>query len=68
MCAGIRMGIEVVMHALGTLIHSFEWKIPGGDELNMDEAFGLVLQKAVPLSARVTPRLHQTAYKAIMAP
>lgn len=64
MCAGIRMGIEVVTYALGTLVHSFDWKLPKGDELNMDEAFGLVLQKAVPLSAMVTPRLHPSSYKA----
>ncbi|XAR68413.1 Flavonoid 3',5'-hydroxylase [Bertholletia excelsa] len=63
MCAGIRMGIAAVEYILGTLVHSFDWKLPDGIELNLDETFGLVLQKAVPLSAMVIPRLHQSVYK-----
>ncbi|XP_043722163.1 flavonoid 3',5'-hydroxylase 2-like [Telopea speciosissima] len=62
-CAGTRMGIVLVEYILGTLVHAFDWKVPGGaDALNMDEAFGLALQKAVPLAAMVTPRLAPTAY------
>ncbi|XVE78992.1 hypothetical protein DITRI_Ditri14bG0022400 [Diplodiscus trichospermus] len=61
-CAGTRMGIMLVEYILGTLVHSFEWTLPNGVELNMDEAFGLALQKAVPLSAMVRPRLAPTAY------
>ncbi|XP_010651674.1 flavonoid 3',5'-hydroxylase 2-like [Vitis vinifera] len=61
-CAGTRMGIVLVEYILGTLVHSFDWKMPDGVEINMDEAFGLALQKAVSLSAMVTPRLHQSAY------
>ncbi|RVX20300.1 Flavonoid 3',5'-hydroxylase 2 [Vitis vinifera] len=61
-CAGARMGIVLVEYILGTLVHSFDWKMPDGVEINMDEAFGLALQKAVSLSAMVTPRLHQSAY------
>ncbi|XVF04836.1 hypothetical protein REPUB_Repub05bG0119600 [Reevesia pubescens] len=61
-CAGTRMGIVLVEYILGTLVHSFEWMLPTGGELNMDEAFGLALQKAVPLSAMVRPRLAPTAY------
>nr|QVX18580.1 flavonoid 3'5' hydroxylase [Liquidambar formosana] len=63
-CAGTRMGIVLVEYILGTLVHSFEWKLPNGVELNMDEAFGLALQKAVPLSALVSPRLPLSAYTA----
>ncbi|XP_062094827.1 flavonoid 3',5'-hydroxylase 2-like [Humulus lupulus] len=62
-CAGTRMGVVLVEYILGTLVHSFEWKLPADVvELNMDEAFGLALQKAVPLSAIVTPRLALPAY------
>ncbi|TYI73559.1 hypothetical protein E1A91_D07G137200v1 [Gossypium mustelinum] len=62
-CAGTRMGIVLVEYILGTLLHSFDWMLPPGTgELNMDEAFGLALQKAVPLSAMVRPRLVPTAY------
>nr|UXM19721.1 flavonoid 3',5'-hydroxylase [Hydrangea macrophylla] len=56
-CAGTRMGNLLVEYILGTLVHSFDWKLPDGVELNMDEIFGLALQKAVALSAFVTPRL-----------
>ncbi|XVE59918.1 hypothetical protein DITRI_Ditri05aG0085000 [Diplodiscus trichospermus] len=61
-CAGTRMGIVLVEYILGTLLHSFDWMLPNGEQLNMDEAFGLALQKAVPLSAMVQPRLASTAY------
>lgn len=62
-CAGTRMGIVLVEYILGTLVHSFDWKLPNGvDQLNMNETFGLALQKAVPLSAMVSPRLAPSAY------
>ncbi|GAB4849006.1 hypothetical protein Ancab_003818 [Ancistrocladus abbreviatus] len=62
-CAGTRMGIVMVEYILGTLVHSFDWKLPPGvDKLNMDEVFGLALQKAVPLAAAVSPRLASSAY------
>ncbi|KAL6987735.1 hypothetical protein U1Q18_013483 [Sarracenia purpurea var. burkii] len=66
-CAGTRMGIVLVEYILGTLLHSFDWELPdgvSGSELNMDESFGLALQKAVPLSAMVTPRLPLKLYAA----
>ncbi|XP_058205658.1 flavonoid 3',5'-hydroxylase 2-like [Rhododendron vialii] len=62
-CAGIRMGIAAVEYILGTLVHSFDWRLPDGVELDMSEAFGLVLQKALPLSAVVVPRLSTSAYE-----
>lgn len=61
-CAGYRMATMVFEYVLGTLVHSFNWKLPNGVELNMDEAFGLTLQKAVPLSPMISPRLVPAAY------
>lgn len=62
-CAGTRMGIVMVEYILGTLVHSFDWKLPNDViDLNMEEAFGLALQKAVPLQAMVTPRLTLDVY------
>ncbi|WJX37998.1 flavonoid 3',5'-hydroxylase [Trifolium repens] len=58
----ILMAIVVIEYILGTLVHSFDWKLPIGVELNMDESFGLTLQKAVPLSAMVIPRLVANVY------
>nr|ATG29931.1 CYP75A77 [Taxus chinensis] len=57
-CAGTRMGITMVEYNLGSLIHAFNWEMPPGKEsLNMDESFGLALQKKEPLVAKATPRL-----------
>ncbi|XP_057982234.1 flavonoid 3',5'-hydroxylase 1-like [Malania oleifera] len=62
-CVGIRMGVAVVEYMLGTLVHSFEWRLPNEViELNMDEKFGLVLQKAESLYAIASPRLAPSAY------
>ncbi|KAL3532965.1 hypothetical protein ACH5RR_006486 [Cinchona calisaya] len=58
-----RMGVVMVEYILGTLVHAFDWKLPDDVvELNMEESFGLVLQKAVPLKAIVSPRLSVNAY------
>jgi flavonoid 3',5'-hydroxylase len=62
MCAGDRMGILMVEYALGTLIHCFDWELPAGVKLDLDEAFGLALPKAVPVSALLKPRLAEHAY------
>ncbi|XP_054790648.1 flavonoid 3',5'-hydroxylase 2-like [Prosopis cineraria] len=62
-CAGTRLGILMVQFILGTLVHSFDWKLPEGvSELNMEETFGLALQKKVPLTAMVSPRLSPRVY------
>ncbi|KAM3398994.1 flavonoid 3',5'-hydroxylase-like [Capsicum galapagoense] len=64
-CPGTRLGIVMVEYILGTLVHSFDWKLPNDImEINMEESFGLALQKAVPLEAMVTPRLPLDVYYA----
>ena len=49
------LAIRMVHLMLGSLIHSFDWKLEDGVELeetiNMDNKFGLTLQKAQPLRA-----------------
>lgn len=61
-CAGARMGQLLVEYILGTLIHAFDWRLPDGVEPNMDEMFGLAIQKAVPLMILVSPRLSPDIY------
>ncbi|XP_050370226.1 flavonoid 3'-monooxygenase CYP75B137-like [Argentina anserina] len=60
-CAGIAMAERMVMHALATLLHSFDWKMPQGEELDLSEKFGIVLKKKMPLVAIPTPRLSDPA-------
>ncbi|KAI8542227.1 hypothetical protein RHMOL_Rhmol08G0121900 [Rhododendron molle] len=55
-CPGLSLAIRVVPLMLGSLINSFDWKLEGGikpEELDMDDKFGLTVQKAQPL--RVVP-------------
>ncbi|KAJ0083126.1 hypothetical protein Patl1_11935 [Pistacia atlantica] len=57
MCAGIPLAERVLMFILASLLHSFEWKLPDGAELNLTEKFGIVIKKSEPLIAIPTPRL-----------
>ncbi|RDX90826.1 Flavonoid 3'-monooxygenase, partial [Mucuna pruriens] len=64
-CAGISLGIKVVQLLTATLAHAFDWELQSGHDpkkLNMDEAYGLTLQRAVPLSVYPRPRLSQHVY------
>lgn len=56
-CAGIPMAERVVAFSLASLVHSFDWKLAEGDSLDLNEKFGIVLKKRVPLIAIPTPRL-----------
>ncbi|PRQ18082.1 putative cytochrome P450 [Rosa chinensis] len=60
-CAGIAMAERMVMHSLATLLHSFDWKLPQGEKLDLSEKFGIVLKKKIPLVAIPTPRLSDPA-------
>ncbi|KAG2681446.1 hypothetical protein I3760_11G145200, partial [Carya illinoinensis] len=57
-CAGTAMAERMVMYSLATLLHSFDWKLPPGDQkLDLSEKCGIVLKKKNPLFAIPTPRL-----------
>lgn len=58
-CAGMAMGERVVMFLLASLLHSFNWELPAGHELDLSEKFGIVLKKKTPLIVIPTPRLSQ---------
>ncbi|KQK15775.2 flavonoid 3'-monooxygenase CYP75B4 [Brachypodium distachyon] len=65
-CAGLSWGLRIVMIAVATLVHAFDWKLPVGqtpDELNMEEALSLLLLRAVPLMVHPAPRLLPSAYE-----
>ncbi|TKY73318.1 Flavonoid 3'-monooxygenase [Spatholobus suberectus] len=64
-CAGLSLGLRMVQLLTATLVHSFDWELENGlnlEKLNMDEAYGLTLQRAVPLSVHPKPRLMPHVY------
>ncbi|KAL6639057.1 hypothetical protein ACP70R_022787 [Stipagrostis hirtigluma subsp. patula] len=65
-CAGVSWGLRMVMLTSASLVHAFDWELPMGqtpDNLNMEEALTLLLQRAVPLMLHPVPRLLPSAYE-----
>ncbi|KAL8473628.1 hypothetical protein ACS0TY_030463 [Phlomoides rotata] len=57
-CPGLPLAVRMVPVMLGSLLNSFDWKLAGGiapKELDMEEKFGITLQKAQPLRAVPIP-------------
>ncbi|KAH7867485.1 hypothetical protein Vadar_034114 [Vaccinium darrowii] len=51
-CPGISFGVMELEHVLANILYWFDWKLPVGEELedlDMSEAFGLVVQKKIEL-------------------
>ncbi|KAK4486424.1 hypothetical protein RD792_009099 [Penstemon davidsonii] len=53
-CPGLNLGVRMVSLILANLVHNFDWKLPNGmmsQDLDMNDKFGVTLQKAEPLVA-----------------
>ncbi|KAF3784271.1 3-9-dihydroxypterocarpan 6A-monooxygenase [Nymphaea thermarum] len=50
-CVGTDIAERMVALILASVIHSFDWHVVEGEKIDIDEKFGIVLQKANPLSA-----------------
>ncbi|KAL5715867.1 unspecific monooxygenase [Ranunculus cassubicifolius] len=53
-CPGLPLAHRMVSLMLASLLHEFDWKLEGGmkpQDINMEEKFGITLQKAIPLKA-----------------
>ncbi|KAK2664719.1 hypothetical protein Ddye_003293 [Dipteronia dyeriana] len=53
-CPGLPLAMRMLYLMLGTLIHSFDWKLEGGvkpENMDMDDKFGITVQRAQPLLA-----------------
>lgn len=64
-CAGMSLGIKMVQLLTATLVHAFDWELENGcnpEKLNMAEAYGLTLQREVPLLVHPRPRLSPHLY------
>ena len=59
-CAGIALTERIQMLSLGSLLHSFDWRLPEGvKRLELSDKFGFVLRKADTLVAVPAARLEQ---------
>lgn len=66
-CAGMSLGLRMVQLMTATLVHAFNLELPEGqlaEKLNMEEAYGLTLQRAAPLMVHPRPRLGPNVFKA----
>ncbi|XP_071696338.1 flavonoid 3'-monooxygenase-like [Rutidosis leptorrhynchoides] len=65
-CVGMSLGLRMVQLLVGTLIQTFDWELANGlepEKLNMEEAYGLTLQRVAPLMVHPKPRLAPHVYK-----
>ncbi|XP_060203641.1 labd-13Z-ene-9,15,16-triol synthase, chloroplastic-like [Lycium barbarum] len=56
-CAGLPLAEKILMLILASLLHSYDWKLPEGENVDLSEEFGLVIKKSKSLFAIPTPRL-----------
>ncbi|OVA20568.1 Cytochrome P450 [Macleaya cordata] len=61
-CPGVSFGLAVLEFVIANLLYWFDWELPSGtnrDELDMTEAFGLTVNKKIPL--HVVPTFHSAS-------
>jgi flavonoid 3'-monooxygenase len=64
-CAGMSLGLRMVQLMTASLVHAFDWELADGllpEKLNMEEAYGLTLQRAAPLMVHPKLRLIPDVY------
>ncbi|KAG8476669.1 hypothetical protein CXB51_030623 [Gossypium anomalum] len=57
MCVGISMAKKMAALLVGSLMHSFEWRLSEGTKLSLEDKFGLVLKRRESLVAIPIARL-----------
>jgi len=64
-CPGAPLGLNLVLMALATLFHCFQWTPPEGlspQDIDTTEVYGMTMPKAHPLFAVAVPRLSKHLY------
>ncbi|GLJ55402.1 hypothetical protein SUGI_1189410 [Cryptomeria japonica] len=61
-CPGTSLAMSMVQTALASLLQSFDWSIPDGRVIDMNEGVSLTLPRAVPLEVMIKPRLSHNLY------
>ncbi|KAJ7956382.1 Cytochrome P450 [Quillaja saponaria] len=67
-CPAIQLSMNLVTSMLGHLLHQFNWKLANGmqpEEIDMEEALGLVMYMKTPLQAVPIARLPSHLYKCV---
>ncbi|KAG7956850.1 hypothetical protein I3843_11G144600 [Carya illinoinensis] len=59
-CAGLALGERTLKYILASLLHSYEWKLPLGSEIEFSDSFGIITKKKNPTIAIPTPRLSKS--------
>ncbi|XP_022137053.1 cytochrome P450 71A1-like isoform X2 [Momordica charantia] len=54
-CPGMSFGLASFECALANLLHWFDWKLPNGSELDVEEENGLTVRKKIPLHLNPIP-------------
>ncbi|KAJ9540764.1 hypothetical protein OSB04_027270 [Centaurea solstitialis] len=57
LCPGVPLAEKMQMYILASLLHSFDWSLPKGEEHDFSDIFSLALQKIKPLVAIPSQRL-----------
>ncbi|KAI3805653.1 hypothetical protein L1987_28220 [Smallanthus sonchifolius] len=61
LCPGLPLAEKMVMFISASLLHSFDWSLPKGEEHDLSEKFGVTLMKLKPLIAIPSQRLSYTS-------
>nr|UVC58034.1 CYP706V3 protein [Isodon rubescens] len=56
-CAGLPLAERMIKYISASLLHSFEWRLPDGEELDLSDQLSSSLRKRIPLAAIPVPRL-----------
>ncbi|KAG8369363.1 hypothetical protein BUALT_Bualt14G0003500 [Buddleja alternifolia] len=56
-CAGIPLAERLLRYILASLLHSFDWQLPEGENLDMSDKLSTTLTRSTPLYAIPVPRL-----------
>ncbi|GLJ52541.1 hypothetical protein SUGI_1118070 [Cryptomeria japonica] len=62
-CPGASLAICMVQTTVARLLQSFDWFVPDGRVIDMNEAIGLTMPSALPLEATIKPRLSHHLYQ-----
>lgn len=57
LCTGVPLAEKMQMFILASLLHSFDWNLPKGEQHDLSENFGITLKKRKPLIAIPSQRL-----------